>query len=89
MGLLQVKYMEKYFIYRAINFLYGSETAERTLDYESRDLGAAMRVDSGTKYLDDLVYFLKETTKIEGNGRILILAERFIAFETYSNGLLY
>lgn len=36
-----------------------------------------------------LVYFLKETTKIEGNGRILILAERFIAFETYSNGLLY
>ena len=46
--------MEKYFIYRAINFLYGSETAERTLDYESRDLGAAMRVDSGTKYMDDL-----------------------------------
>ena len=36
-----------------------------------------------------LVYFLKETTKIEGNGRILILAERLIAFETYSNGLLY
>ena len=29
-----------------------------------------------------LVYFLKETTKIEGNGCILILVERFIAFET-------
>lgn len=58
MGLLQVKYMEKYFIYRAINFLYGSETAERTLDYESRDLGAAMRADSGPKYLDDLDQFI-------------------------------
>lgn len=36
-----------------------------------------------------LVYFLKETTKIEGNGCILILVERFIAFETDSKGLLY
>lgn len=33
-----------------------------------------------------IVYFLKETTKIEGNRRIVILVRRFIAFETYSRG---
>lgn len=54
MGLLKLSTWEKYFIYRAINFLYEAETAERTLDYESKDVGAATRGDSGTKYLDDL-----------------------------------
>lgn len=28
------------------------------------------------------VYFLKETTKIEGNGCIVILVKRYTAFET-------
>lgn len=30
-----------------------------------------------------IVYFLKETTKIEGNRCIVILVKRFITFETY------
>lgn len=32
------------------------------------------------------VYFLKETTKIEGNRCIVIVVKRYIAFETYSSG---